>query len=169
VIAVDSTKVAANASGLANKTFEDLAREVLEEAAAIDAAEDELYGDALWARLGLAEISKRGRHALGEDLSMPRPRKYPPELLDRGARLVFESGRPIAHVARDLGVPSETLRKHVRRVEADEGLRPDLPTAVEREEIKALRKEVYELRRANEILKAASVFFATELDADRPK
>ena len=44
---------------------------------------------------------------------MPRPRKYPPELLDRGARLVFESGRPIAHVARDLGAPSETLRKHV--------------------------------------------------------
>jgi transposase len=90
---------------------------------------------------------------------MPRPRRYPPELLDRGARLVFESGRPIAHVARDLGVPSETLRKHVRRVEADEGLRPDLPTAAEREEIKQLRKEVYELRRANEILKAASVFF----------
>ena len=100
---------------------------------------------------------------------MPRPRKYPPELLDRGARVVIESGRPIAHVARDLGVPSETLRKFVRRVEADEGLRPDLPTAAEREEIKQLRKEVYELRRANEILKAASVFFATELDADRPK
>ena len=58
---------------------------------------------------------------------------------------------------------------YVRRVEADEGLRPDLPTSAEREEIKALRKEVYELRRANEILKAASVFFATELDADRPK
>jgi transposase len=57
----------------------------------------------------------------------------------------------------------------VRRVEADEGLRPDLPTPAEREEIKALRREVYELRRANEILKAASVFFATELDADRPK
>jgi transposase len=46
VIAVDSTKVAANASGAQNKTFEELAREVLEEAAAIDAAEDELYGDA---------------------------------------------------------------------------------------------------------------------------
>ena len=44
-----------------------------------------------------------------------------------------------------------------------------LPTAAEREEIKQLREEVYELRRANEILKAASVFFATELDADRPK
>ena len=57
----------------------------------------------------------------------------------------------------------------MRQVEADEGLRPDLPSSHEREEIKALRKEVYELRRANEILKAASVFFATELDADRPK
>ena len=67
---------------------------------------------------------------------MSRPRKYPPELLDRGARLVFESGRPIAHVARDLGVPSETLRKYVRQVEADEGRRPDLPTSEEREEIK---------------------------------
>src|SRR5687767_5811188 len=100
---------------------------------------------------------------------MPRPRKYPPELLDRGARLVFESGRPIAHVARDLGVPAETLRKHVRQVQADEGMRPGLPTSEEREEIKQLRQEVYELRRANEILKAASVFFATELDADRPK
>jgi transposase len=100
---------------------------------------------------------------------MPRPRKYPPELLGRGARLVFESGWAIAHVARDLGVPSEPLRKHVRQLEAEEGLRPDLPTAAEREEIKALRKELYELRRANEILKAASVFFATELDADRTK
>jgi len=46
---------------------------------------------------------------------------------------------------------------------------PDLPTVAEREEIKRLRKENFELRRANEILKAASVFFATELDADRPK
>ena len=100
---------------------------------------------------------------------MPRPKKYPDELIQRGIRLALESERPIAHVARDLGVPSETLRKHVRQLEADEGRRPDLPTAAEREEIKQLRKEVYELRRANEILKAASVFFATELDADRPK
>jgi transposase len=100
---------------------------------------------------------------------MGRPRKYPPELLDRGARVVIESNRPIAHVARDLGVSAETLRRYVRQLEADEGLRPDLPTTAEREEIKALRQEVYELRRANEILKAASVFFATELDADRPK
>ena len=57
----------------------------------------------------------------------------------------------------------------MRRKEADEGSRPDLPTAAEREEIKQLRKEVFELRRANEILKAASVFFATELDQDRTK
>jgi len=57
----------------------------------------------------------------------------------------------------------------VRQIEADEGLRPDLPTAAEREEIKRLRRENYELCRANEILKAASVFFATELDQDRTK
>ncbi len=42
---------------------------------------------------------------------MSRARKYPVELLERATRLVFESGRPIAHVASDLGLPSETLRK----------------------------------------------------------
>jgi transposase len=78
--------------------------------------------------------------------------------LDRATRLVFETGRPIAHVAADLGLPSETLRKYVRQVEANEGRRPDLPTSEEREEIRELRREVFELRRANEILKAASVF-----------
>ena len=67
------------------------------------------------------------------------------------------------------GDRAEALRKRVRQAEADGGLRPDLPTSEEREEIRKLRKEVFELRRANEILKAASVFFATELDADRPK
>jgi len=100
---------------------------------------------------------------------MPRSRKYPVELLDRAARVVFESGRPIAHVAADLGLPSETLRKYVRQVEADEGRRSDLPTSEEREEIRELRREVFELRRANEILKAASVFFAGELDPHRPR
>jgi transposase len=100
---------------------------------------------------------------------MPRRQKYPEELYQRGVRLVLESGRPISHIARDIGLPPETLRKRVRRVEADEGLRPDLPTSEEREEIKKLRRENFELRRANEILKAASVFFATELDADRPR
>ena len=90
-------------------------------------------------------------------------------MIDRGVRLAIESGRPVSRIAKDIGLPAETLRKRVREVEADEGLRPDLPSTEEREEIKKLRKEVFELRRANEILKAASVFFATELDADRPK
>jgi transposase len=100
---------------------------------------------------------------------MPRGRKYPQELLDRGVRLVIESGRPITQVAADLGMHPEALRKRVRQAEADQGLRSDLPTSDEREEIKALRKENFELRRANEILKSASVFFAKELDTDRPR
>jgi transposase len=100
---------------------------------------------------------------------MARQRKYPQELIDRGVRLALESGRPIAHVAKDIGLPAETLRKRVRQAEADEGLRRGMPTSEEREEIRKLKRENAELRRANEILKAASVFFATELDTDRPK
>jgi transposase-like protein len=56
---------------------------------------------------------------------MARPRKYPQELLDRGARLALESDRPIAHIAADLGINSEVLRKRVRQAEADAGLRKD--------------------------------------------
>ena len=100
---------------------------------------------------------------------MSRPRKYPNELMERGVRLVFESGRPIAAVARDLGVPSEALRKRVRQAQADRGERGEILTTQEREEIRKLRKENFELRRANEILKAASLFFARELDTDRSK
>ena len=100
---------------------------------------------------------------------MPRPRKYPQELIDRGVRLVLESGRPIAHIAAEIGVPAETLRKRVRQAEADQGLRPGVPTSEEREEIKELKREVAELRKANEILRAASVFFATELDGGRTR
>lgn len=100
---------------------------------------------------------------------MGRPKKYPDELIERGVRLALESGRPIAHVAADLGMHPETLRKKVRQAEADSGARPDLPTSAEREEIRRLRRENFELRRANEILKSASVFFAKELDADRTK
>src|SRR5262245_16895151 len=94
---------------------------------------------------------------------MSRPRKYPEELLERGLRLALARGRAVAHVASDLGIHKETQRKRVRQVEADQGLRPDLPTSEEREEIKRLRQENFELRRANEILKSASVFFAKEL------
>jgi transposase len=100
---------------------------------------------------------------------MSRPRKYPQELMDRGVRLVLESGRPIAHIAAEIGLPAETLRKRVRQAEADQGLGPGLPTTQEREEIKALKREVSELRKANEILRAASVLFATELDGGRTR
>ena len=100
---------------------------------------------------------------------MSRPRKYPEELLERGVRLALESGRPIAHVAADLGVGAETLRKRVRQAEADSGECGELLTTQERDEIRLLRRENFELRRANEILKAASVFFAKELDQDRPR
>jgi transposase len=104
-----------------------------------------------------------------KSLVMARPRKYPEELLERGTRLVFESGRPIAQVARDLGIAPESLRRYVRQAEADEGRREDLLSSEEREEITRLRREVAHLRRANEILKSASVFFAGELDLHRPK
>jgi transposase len=100
---------------------------------------------------------------------MARPKKYPDELIQRGVRLALESGRPIAHVAADLGIHAETLRKKVRQAEADSGARPDLPTSSEREEIRKLRAENFELRRANEILKSASVFFAKELDENRTR
>ena len=100
---------------------------------------------------------------------MARPKKYSDELIQRGVRLALESERPIAHIAHDLGMHPETLRKKVRQHEADSGKRPDLPSSAGREEFRRLRRENYELRRANEILKSASVFFAKELDPDRPK
>ena len=100
---------------------------------------------------------------------MPRGRKYPQELIDRGVRLAIESGRPVSQVAAELGLPAETLRKRVRQAEADQGLRPDLPSSEEREEIRELKREVAELRKANEILRAASLFFAKELDGSRTK
>ena len=100
---------------------------------------------------------------------MARPKKYPDELIQRGIRLALESERPISHIAADLGMHPETLRKKVRQAQADSGSRPELTSSSEREELKRLRKENYELRRANEILKSASVFFAKELDEDRTR
>jgi transposase len=100
---------------------------------------------------------------------MPRASRYPKELMERGVRLALEGERPIAHIARDLGIGPEALRKRVRRAEADAGKRTDILSTQERDEIRKLRRENYELRRANEILKSASVFFAKELDPDRPK
>ena len=100
---------------------------------------------------------------------MARPKKYPDELVQRAVRIALEGERPIAHIAHDLGMHPETLRKKVRQAEADSGQRPELLSSSEREEIRRLRRENYELRRANEILKSASLFFARELDPDRPK
>lgn len=76
-------------------------------------------------------------------------------------------------MARDLGIHlgihKEALRLWVRQAEADRGGRPDLLSSAERAELVQLRKEAAELRRANEILKAASVFFAKELDQPRTR
>ena len=100
---------------------------------------------------------------------MSTQKRYPEELRERAVRLMFESGRPVAQVAKDLGVGPESLRSWVRQAEADAGERADRLTSGEREELKHLRGEIKELRRANEILKAASVFFAKELDPTRPR
>lgn len=100
---------------------------------------------------------------------MTAPRKYPPELRERAVRLVFESNRPISHVARDLGINYESLRQWVRQAEADAGKRKETLTSAERDELKRLRSENRDLRRANQILKEACVFFAKELDPPRPR
>jgi transposase len=75
----------------------------------------------------------------------------------------------VAHVAQDLGIHKEALRSWVRQAEADAGERDDRLTTAERDELKQLRQENAELKRANEILKAASVFFAQEIDRPRTK
>ena len=102
---------------------------------------------------------------------MARPSKYPRELRERAVRLVVESKDEypsefvaIRSIAGKLGIGSpETLRKWVRRAEVDGGTRPG-KTSAELAEIRELKKENAELRRANEILKSASAFFAAELD-----
>ncbi len=97
--------------------------------------------------------------------------RYPQELKERAVRLVAESReqyasewKAIESVATKLGIgSSETLRKWVRTAEVNAGQRPGVTTQ-ESAEVRKLRAEVRELRRANEILKAAAGFFAAELD-----
>ena len=105
---------------------------------------------------------------------MGRATQYPPELRERAMRLVREhrDAHPsewaaIQSVAGKLGMTAETLRKWVRRDEIDQHRRPGV-TSSERERIRELERENRELRRANEILKAASAFFARELDPRLP-
>ncbi len=100
---------------------------------------------------------------------MAAPKKYPDELRARAVRLYRESDpKPvIRRQAEQLGVHPEALRNWIRQDEADRGERDDRPSTSELEELRRLRKENAELKRANEILKAASAYFASELDPTR--
>jgi transposase-like protein len=97
--------------------------------------------------------------------------KYAPEVRERAVRMVFEhqgehasQWTAIGSIAAKIGCTAETLRGWVRQAERDQGLRAG-PTSDERERIKALEREVRELRQANEILRKASAYFAqAELD-----
>ena len=106
---------------------------------------------------------------------MSAPRKYPQELRDRALRMVFEvrqqtGGQPgaIARVAEQLGIHREALRGWVRQAEIDTGRRPGVPSA-EQQRIAELERQNRELRRAGEILKAASAYFAAQLDQPRTR
>jgi transposase len=98
------------------------------------------------------------------------PKQYPRELRERAVRMVIEHRAEyeteyaaIRSIAAKLGIATaESLRKWVRQAEVDAGQRPGT-TSDESVEIRRLRAEVKELRRANEILRAASAFFAAEL------
>jgi transposase len=106
---------------------------------------------------------------------MPKQKPYPQEVHERAVRLVFEheAEHPsrwaaIESIASKIGCKAETLRLWVRQAERDAGQRPGL-TTTERDRLKELEREVRELRRANEILRKASAYFAqAELDR-RPR
>lgn len=102
---------------------------------------------------------------------MGRQSKYPAELRERAVRLVFENQgqhdsqwAAICSIAEKIGASPEAVRKWVRQSERDNGDRPGLTTS-ERERFKQLERENLELKRANEILRKASAYFAqAELD-----
>ena len=104
-----------------------------------------------------------------------RPGRYPDEVRERAVRMVFEhqgeypsQWKAIESIAKKLSINHETVRLWVRRAETDAGERPGLTTD-ERAKMRDLEREVKELRRANEILKAAATFFARELDPQPPR
>ena len=107
--------------------------------------------------------------------SLPKGQRHPAELRERATRMVLEHAheyssqwKAIESIAEKLDIHRETLRVWVRRAEVDQGHRPGLTTD-ERARIKELERENRELRRANEILKAASAFFGAELDRQSKK
>ena len=102
--------------------------------------------------------------------ALPKGQRHPAELRERAVRMVFEhqheypsQWKTVCSVADKLDLNRETLRNWVKQADVDDGRRPGLTTD-ERARIKELEREVKELRRANEILKAASAFFGAELD-----
>jgi transposase len=95
---------------------------------------------------------------------VPKPMPpYPPEFRREAIELVRLSGKPVSVLAKELGVSGMTLRNWVRQADVDAGKREGL-TSEEREELRALRKEVRTLRMEREILKKAAAFFAKEND-----
>src|SRR5262252_3074470 len=97
---------------------------------------------------------------------MGRPSRYSPEVRERAVRMVLEhttehasQWAAIGSIASKIGCTAETLRKWVRQAERDAGRRPGL-TSEEKQRLKDLERENRELRRANEILRKASAFFA---------
>jgi transposase len=105
---------------------------------------------------------------------MVAQRKYPEELRERAVKMVLEvrerEGKghgELARVGRQLGVHPEALRSWMKQTEIDRGERPGTSTG-DKQRISELEREVRELRRANEILKAASAYFARELDPRLP-
>jgi transposase len=102
-------------------------------------------------------------------------KKYPDELRERAVKMIFEirerEGKghgELARVARQLGVSHETVRTWVQRAEVDAGIQPGTTTG-DKQRIAELERENRELRRANEILKAASAYFARELGPRLPR
>jgi transposase len=102
-------------------------------------------------------------------------KRYFPEVRERAVRLVFEQQgqhvsqwAAIGSIAAKIGCTAETLRGWVRQAERNQGTRPGL-SSDERERLKALERENRELKRANEILRKASAFFAQAELARRPK
>ena len=106
---------------------------------------------------------------------MNKRTKFSPEVRERAVRLVFEQEKEhesqwaaIGAISTKIGCTAETLRKWVRQAENDQGRRSGETTS-ERERLKALERENRELKRANEILRKASAFFAQAELARRPK